>query len=144
MSVTALLVYQGHNNLRYRITGESLDGSESVTIPSAGGATPDLQTDTLAGPLHTISLAGVDGIGTVAAGALTQAQCRDILVADDSGASVGNAKAPRAKLLLAPRALIEASVDVDVDGSANPEIIVTLSGNGVCYLDVELIGGIGA
>ncbi len=142
MSVTALLVYQGHNNLRYKITAASSGGS--VTIPNVGGTTPDLQTDALAGGLRSIALAGADGIGTIAAGALNQADARDILLADDSGASVGNSKAPRARCIVAPRTQLEASVDVDVDGDANPTITVTLSAVGVAYLDIELIGAIGA
>lgn len=142
MAVTALLVYQGHNNLRYKITAAGQGGS--VTITGDGSPTPDLQTDTLAGGLHTIALAGVDGIGTIAAGALTQADARDILLADDSGASVGNAKAPRARCVLSLRSQIEASVDADVDGNANPNIVVTLSAVGVAYLDIEFVGGIGA
>jgi hypothetical protein len=146
MPTTAVLVYQGHNNLRYKITtegGRTAPGG-TVTIPSTGGATPDLQTDALAGPIHEIARAGVDGIGTVAPLALTQAECRDILVADDTGASVGSRQAPRARLQLAPRSAAGFSVDVNVDGSANPEIIITGTEDGVTYLDVDFIDGIGA
>jgi hypothetical protein len=145
MATTAQLVYQGHNNLRYKITtnGGSVPGG-SVTIPSTGGATPDLRTDALAGPLRAISRAGVDGIGTVAPLALTQAQARDILVADGTGASVGNKNAPRARLQFAPRSAAGFSVDVNVDGSHNPNITVTGTEDGVTYLDVDFIDGIGA
>ena len=138
---TAQLVFQGHNNLRYKIT--FTDGG-LVTIPSAGGPTPDLQTDAIAGPIREIARAGIDGIGSVPPHALTQAGARDILQADDSGESVGNANVPRARLQLSPRDAAGFEADVGVDGSGNPSITISSTEAGTTYLDVEFIGGIGA
>ncbi len=139
MTVTAQLVFQGHDSLRYLITGTDLDGSESVTISNA-----QLKADTLAGQLWQIARAKDNGIGTIPAGqALTQAQARDILCADSSGASVGNKNAPRAKMVVTPRVDILVSCDADVDGSGKPIIAVTLSASGTAYLDIIDLGAIG-
>ena len=142
MANTAALVFQGHNKLRYLITADEAGGAFSV--PNDAGATPDLQTDTLGGPLKQIALAGVNGIGTVAAGGLTQAQARAILLADSSGANVGNEKVPRATCTVAGRtAAVAMSVDADVDGGGDPIVTGTISADGIGYLDIDFIGGIG-
>jgi hypothetical protein len=143
MAVTALLVFQGHNNLRYRITagGESVPGG-SVTIPNNGGVSPDLQTDTLAGALKRIARARLDGIGTIPAGTpLSANQARAILLADDS-TSVGGLIVARARCAVTGRDVAGWSVDAGVDGQGDPVVTVNALEDGIAYLDIEMIGGI--
>ena len=89
MAATAALVFAGNNRLRYLITGDEVGGV--ATIANDAGASPDLQTDTEPGPLKRIALAGVNGLGTVVAGGLTQAQARAALLSDETS-DIGNAK----------------------------------------------------
>ena len=143
MPVTAQLVYQGHNNLRYLITNTD-EGGGSVTIPNDGGATPDLQTDTLAGPLKQIARARIDGLGTIPAGTpLSQGQARSALLAGATTPlnSLGGTIVPRARCFVTGRSVAAMEVDADVDGEGDPVLIVTMP-PGVGYLDIEMIGGI--
>lgn len=147
MANTAALVFQGHNQLRYLITADEAGGAFS--IPNDAGATPDLQTDTLAGPLKQIALARVNGIGTIAAGtALTQLQARALLLADSVAANVGGVNVPRATCSLVNRTsplagAAQASVDANVDGAGDPIVEGTIAADALVYLDIKFIGGIG-
>ena len=144
MAATAALVFQGHNHLRYLIVGDEAGGV--ATIPNDAGATPDLQTDTLGGPLKQIARARLDGIGTHAPGVLTQAQARAILLGDGTS-SVGNDKVPRAICAYTPRttaaATVPAAVDANVDGGGDPILTVTIGVDSDGYLDIHFVGGIG-
>ncbi len=138
MALTAQLVFQGHDTLRYLITSD-LEIPGSVTLSNA-----QLQADTLAGPLWRIARAKENGLGTIPAGTpLTQDQARDILCADNSGASVGNKNAPRAKTITTPRTIVLASVDADVDVDGKPILVVTLNEFGTAYLDIIDLGAVG-
>ncbi len=143
MAATASLCFAGNNRLRYLITGDEVGGA--VTIDNDGSASPDLQTDSPPGPLKQLALAGVNGIGTVAAGALTQAQARSAYLSDDDAAVIGNSRVPRAICRFTPRTAgaTPSSVDANVDGENNPVLTVTVPADSVGYLDIELAGGIG-
>ncbi len=143
MALTATLVESSPYRLRYLITSSTAAGV-TVTIPNIAGVTPDLRTDLStapSGPLREIVRAGVDGIGTVAAGALTLAQARDIMLSDGSGASVGNDLVPRAIVSLQPKTGAASSWAVDVSVLAfNPQVVVTIGAAAVaeCYLDIHM------
>jgi len=141
---TAQLVFQGHNLLRYLITG--VEGGGTVTIPNNGGPTPDLLTDSIGGPLREIIRARLDGIGTIPAGTpLTQGQARALLLANGLAANVGNAKVPRAKCnMTLVGAIGTTGVDANVDGQGDPVLVANVEVEGQeAYLDIEVIGGIG-
>lgn len=142
MAATAVLVFAGNNRLRYLITGDGAGGT--ATIPNDGGASPDLQTDTLPGGLKQIATARANGIGTIAPGALTQAQARALLLSDGSTA-VGNNKVPRAICRASVRAVATEVplVDANVDGDGDPIVTCAVVANQVAYLDIELVGGAG-
>jgi hypothetical protein len=140
MAVTTTLVHASANHLVYLM---SAAGAETGTIPCDGGATPDLQTDSPAGPIHQMSLVFDDGYGALPAGAQTQADIRAMLLSDDPTNLVGTNIA-RALITATPRSAITVAVDVDVDGSFKPEINVAFSGAGACYLVVSVPGAIGA
>lgn len=135
MATTLALVYQSPTHIRYLVTADAMGGA--VTLANDAGATPDLQTDTLAGPLKAIATARANGIGTIPAGALTQAQARALLLADGS-TNVGNANVPRAICTFTARAVGEAGcfVDANVDGAGDPVLSVTAAANVVGYLDI--------
>lgn len=141
MAVTFALVFAGANNLRYLVTAS---GAGSGTLPSSGGATPDFQTDTLAGPLKAIAKAQANGYGTVAAGAITQAQAQAMLLADGSAANIGNANIVRARSFITP---ISTGVSWAVDANqtaGNPTVVVSADAAGTSYLDIAAAGAIGA
>lgn len=142
MAATAALVFAGNNRLRYLITGDEVGGV--ATIANDAGASPDLQTDTEPGPLKRIALAGVNGLGTVVAGGLTQAQARAALLSDETS-DIGNAKVPRAICRLTPRlaGLTPSSVDANVDGEGDPIIEVTVPADSEAYLDIEMANATG-
>jgi hypothetical protein len=142
MAATATLVGAGHNHLRYLVVGDESGGT--VTITTTGAASPDLNTDSLYGPIKQCSLAFVDGIGKLAAGAKTQAQSRAIWMAQDSDSVLGNGLVPRCL----PRVTMrlgsgEPLVDADVDGSGHPTITVVAGADSEAYLDIETQGPIG-
>lgn len=143
MAATAALVFAGNNRLRYLVTGDEMGGV--ATIANDGGATPDLTTDTLPGPLKQIALAAVNGLGTVAAGVLTQAQARAMLLSDPTGATIGNNKVPRAICRVTPRlaGATPSMVDANVSMAGEPIIEVTVPADSTTYLDVELANATG-
>ena len=138
MAVTVALVESTPFRLRYLAT---CDGTgATATIPNDGGATPDLLTDLAndpSGPLRAIVRARLDGIGTVAAGALSQGQARAILNSDNT-TSVGNDYVPRAILSVTIRTGAGVwSVDANVDGGGDPVVAVTSSSvAGTAYVDI--------
>lgn len=149
MALTAILVNVTANELVYKITNAATLGT-TLTIPAAGGATPDLATDCVASTwgraasaqLRAVCRAGLDGLGNQAAGGWTQAEARDLLVGDGT-TQAGGPLMPRAELDLQPAtgvaggALCEA--DANVDGSGRPTIVITaVAVAGDCYLRVRL------
>lgn len=149
MALTATLVNVTANELVYKITNAATLGT-SLTIPAAGGATPDLATDCVddtwgraaSAQLRAVCRAGLDGLGAQAAGGWSQAEARDLLMGDGT-TQAGGPLMPRAEIDLQPAtgvgggALCEA--DVDVDGSGRPEINITaIATAGDCYMRVRL------
>lgn len=143
MSITVALVAAFPNKLRYLCTNAGSPLGGTATIPNDAGATPDLQTDTgpFAGPLHRIARARATGIGTIAAGALTQAQARALLC-DDATTVVGNKNVPRARTRIYGRSGASVwAVDANVDGAGDPTIDIASSAvAGTAYLDIEAAG----
>lgn len=149
MAITATLVYVGHNRLRYLIS--SLDGPESVDIPCVGGATPDLLTDSLAGPLKQIARVKAQGYGLIAVGGITtQAQARALWQSDGNLALVGP-NMPTAICRLeqqtgAVKSFIVDAIQGPVD-LATPGLHIENLGDGTdatCFLEIEIPGSIGA
>lgn len=139
----ATLVAQFNNYLRYLLTGDGTAGP--IVIDSAGGVTPDLQTDSLAGPIKQIARAKLDGIGTIAAGTnLTQAQARALWLSDAT-VSVGNTEVARTITRVTPRTGLTTWL-VDANQNAgNPTITIAVSAvAGTAYLDIVVPGAIGA
>jgi hypothetical protein len=149
MALTAILVNVTANELVYKITNAATLGT-TLTIPAAGGATPDLATDCVddtwgraaCAALRAVCRAGLDGLGAQAAGGWTQAKARDLLMGDGT-TQAGGPLMPRAEIDLQPATgaaggpLCE--VDVDVDGSGRPEINITAAAvAGDCYMRVRL------
>jgi len=145
MALTATLVEATANRQRYLLENASPPGT-TVTISHAE-LLANLATDP-SGPLRAIVRARQDGIGTIAAGTpLTQAQARDLLLSDGSGASVGGNAVPRALCKITPRTagttgVAAWAVDANVDGSGDAVLIVTTNGagfgDGDAYLDIHV------
>lgn len=146
MAVTATLVFVGHNLLRYLIAQDGAGGT-TVTITTTGGATPDLRTDSLAGPLKNLAKTFSDGYQSFPAGALNQAKSRALWLSDVN--NVGDLALvrtnPTARCDLEGRDGFTMAVDANVDGPGNPTVIVTTqAGAGQGYLDVRVPNAIGA
>lgn len=141
MSITFTLVQATSYRMRYLCTNGGSPLGGSATLPNDGGATPDLLTDLAAlgpSPLRSIITARTNGIGTIAAGALTQAQARALLMSDNT-ASVGNNMVPRAITEIIGRTGSAVwSVDANVDGQGDPVLAVTSTAvAGDAYLDIK-------
>ncbi len=142
------LVESTPNRLRYLLTDTAVSPPvvDTVTIPNAGGVTPDLRTDILAAmaanadgssgsELQGVINAGVNGYPPnttagllVAAGALTQAQARSIMNSDDPAGLLANLLLPRATVTIEPRAgTAQWQADVNVT-AFNPDIRISVLG----------------
>lgn len=145
MAVTATLVNVGHNFLRYLIAQDGAGGT-TVTITTTGGATPDLRTDSLAGPIKNLAKTFADGYKQLAAGAQTQAKARLLWLSDVANGGAGLQRtAPTARCTLTGRDGFTMAVEANVDGPGNPTVIVTTqAGAGQGYLDVHIPNAIGA
>lgn len=151
MAITATLVEAKANRLRYLIDVDVTAGDQTVNITSSGAASPDLQTDSKYGPLKALSRAAQDGLGKLAAGALTQAESRAIWLADSADTVLG-VKVPRAhcriSASLGRAGTARWKVDANVAAGV-PEIQVTATqpgaaaAEGTAYLDVFYPGAIG-
>jgi hypothetical protein len=141
--LTATLIEQGHNRLRYLLASNTTGGT-TLDITTTGAASPDLKTDSLYGPVKVCALAFTDGLGKLAAGALTQAQARAIWMAQSSDTVLGNSKVPRClpRLTIRDGAAVW-TVDANVDGSGHPVVHVTATDIGDAYLDIQTQGAIG-
>ena len=142
MALTAVLVKQSANWLRYLITNDG-SGAPAV-ITTTGAASPDLLTDSLAGPIKNLAKAFSQGFGQFAAGALTQAQARALWLSDWTGlaSDPGNENTTTARCRITPRGTVGCNwtVDANVDGSGNPVLNISedQQAAGTCYLDVEI------
>ncbi len=151
MAVTAALVFAGHNFLRYLVTQDGAAGT-TLTITTDGSASPDLLTDSLAGPIKNIAKAYTNGYGNLAAGALTQAQARALWLSDFTGANpsapsgVSGGQVPTAVCRWVDRVGSTAAylVDANVSGGKPILSITAQAGAGTAYLDVLIPGAIGA
>lgn len=140
MAVTAVPVLVGHNFIRYRIVQDGTAGT-TLNITSTGAASPDLLTDSVAGPLKQIAKVITDGYGQFASGAQTQAKARALWLSDWSGAQPGqtaNSKIVTARCDLTSRGELEFAVDANVSGG-NPVIAITATASASTgYLDVRV------
>src|SRR5262245_32411932 len=125
MAITAVLVFAGHNRLRYFVNATA-GGGETVEIKCVGGPTPDLLTDSLAGPLKQIARVQTQGYGTLIAGStITNARARALLMSD--GTAIGGAPAvgpnkPTAICRLEQRSGTPKAFTVDaIQGTTDPE-----------------------
>lgn len=141
MAITFTLVHSSTNRLRYLAVNSGSPLGGTASIPNDGGATPDLLTDVVAGPIRAVVRARLDGIGTVAAGALSQAQARAAMN-EDGTVSIGNVLVPRTRTTVTPRSGTSAwVVDVNVDGAGDPVVAVTsTAAAGDAYIDIQTAG----
>lgn len=150
MAITITLVHQGRAHLRYLC---SSSGAGTGTITSTGAASPDLKTDSLAGPIKNLANAFENGYGKLPAGALTQAQARGLWLADNAGAIITNSRRPplaQSRLTFRVQALtgpLDAGVDANVDGGGHPTLTVSAGSNAGAvwtgYLDITVDESIG-
>lgn len=155
MAVTATLVYVGHDSLRYLLSQDGAAGT-TLTITTTGAASPDLLTDSVAGPIKTLAKTFTDGFAGFAAGAQTQAKARALWLSQQAGADptpgdpAGVNPIPRtAQCSISPRTGIAATsdwrVDANVDGGGHPTLNITAqTGASSAYLDVRVANAIGA
>lgn len=144
MAITITLVRARANWLRYLVTFSG-GAPLSANITSTGAASPDLQTDSLPGPIKNMSKVVADGYGQFAAGAQTQAKARALWLSDWSGATPGNANTTTARIRVTRRvgaaAGAEAGIQVDANVSGDDPII-TITGvhvtGGEFYVDIEV------
>jgi len=150
MAVTANLVYAGRNRLRYQISQDGAAGT-TLNITASGAATPDLVTDSVGGQLKKIARANLDGYGSFAAGASTDAaHNRALFMSDTSGANpdiAGSSQLPLAVVAITPNANTLGGDDLArLDGStAAAGILITTGANArESYLDIFIPGAEGA
>jgi hypothetical protein len=154
MAIVAALVYAGHNRLRYLITSSA--GGESISIEADGGATPDMLTDSLQGPLKRILQVKTLGYGPIAVGGITtQAQAAALLQSDFAADAIfagfiaGGLILPTAIVRVMPRVGGPVWTAVAVRGPTDqttPGLTLTNTSGGAasCYVEVEVPGTIGA
>lgn len=147
MTMTITAVKRTPNWICYRCSHDGA-GGDSANITSTGAATPDLQTDSKAGPINAMSKVVANGYGQFAAGVQTQAKARALWLSDWSGADPGNENTTTARCRIRPRAGVGGNwtVEANVDGGGNPILTVSetqLAGARVAYLDVEVPQAIG-
>lgn len=144
MSITATLVNQGKNRLRFLLVCNTTGTTTGLLTYIAMLGTYTLGEN---GPIRRIASSFINGYGNFPAGNMTQAQSRAMWMNDNTGAALGNANIPRAQPVITYRSgAAEWIVDADVDtaGSINHPIITFAANNtGSCYLDVESPGCIG-
>jgi hypothetical protein len=139
MALGAVLVCATPYRLIYLLTNASTAGT-SLTIANDGGASPDLRTDanTVGGPIAKVMNAGVTGIGTVAATAMTQAQARNLLL-EDRASSIGNELVPRCRTTIEGRSSATSwVVDANVDAQGDPilNVVTTATVTATAYLQI--------
>lgn len=140
MAITITLVHQTANWLRY-LVAISGGGPLTANITSTGAATPDLQTDSIPGPLKNLSKVVANGFGAFAAGAQTQAQARALWLSDWSGADPGNANTTTARCRITRRVGVDAALQIDANvDTGSPILVITgvHTTGGEFYVDVEV------
>ena len=145
MAVTAALVLAKPHRLRYLVTQDGAAGT-TLTLPNTpgGGTTPNLSTDSVGLPASTtmwkLMRARVNGYGPIAAGALTQAQARALLLSNDpTNAVITNKNVLTAVCTITPNGATATSwsVDANVDGEGDPVLaIVAPAAASSVYLDI--------
>lgn len=148
MAITATLAFQGKNRLRYHLVQDGNAGT-SVDITTTGAASPDLRTDSIAGPIKALARACADGFGRYAAGALTVDQARALWLSALFGVndpSDTDGTPPTAMCRLTANVGAHPwSVVVGVDGDGNPVLSVHgPAGASSAFLDIEIPGALGA
>lgn len=148
MAITATLVYAGHNRLKYLVSSSA--GGESLSIEGDGGATPDMLTDSIAGPIKQIFLVRAQGYGKIAApGLTTQAQARALLMSDNATSLVGTTP-PTAICRLeqitgAPMSWTIEAVRGPSDQTAPGVTLTNVSAGGAsCYFTLEVPAALGS
>ncbi len=141
---------QRPNRLRYLVTNDGAAGT-TLTITSTGAASPDLLTDTVAGPIKRLAQAFTNGYGAYAAGALVQAQARALWLSNrtNSPGGVDSVLTARCEFTARTGAVtVGWSIDANVDGSGHPTLLITAtdaagaSAAGTAYLDIEPESGV--
>ena len=153
MAITATLVEQGQNRLRYLVVATGTTAL-ALTITSTGAATPDLLTDSAStnGIVRKAARANLDGYGAIAPitglGVMTQAQARAIWLSDDPTGLVAPLGQNTVPHLVCKTTSLTAGVDapqVDANISAgHAAIVVTAAAAGSSFLDIEAVGVTGA
>jgi len=144
MALTAALVFAGPNRLRYLLSQDGAAGTD-VSIPSAGGATPDLVTDSVGGQIKALAKADVNGYGPFAA-PLSADESAALWLSDNVGTFVItqhdiNAM-PTAICRLTPRTGASSwQVKALANGVINAD--GTTGAPGSAYLDIEIPGAEG-
>lgn len=163
MSITATLVGQGRNRLRFLLVCNTT-GTTTLTIdylallavipPSAG---PPAMAGSLKGPITNLINSWLNGYGALLAGGpQTQATARALFMNDragygariDSPFALGNNLLVTAQPALTYRTgtaewTIDATVASPAGHANSPALFVTANNTGSAYLDVEVQGAIG-
>jgi hypothetical protein len=136
MAITATLVYTGNNRLRYLVAATA-GGGETLLLTNA-----TMLANAVKGPLTNILNAPTAGYGKLAAGALTQAQARALLLSLSAAAVVG-VDVPTAIARFTSRSGDGIQVDANVDGGGAPELSIVARAICTGYLDIEIQNAIG-
>ena len=148
MAIISALAFVGHDRLRYFI--DSTANGESISIESDGGASPDMLTDSLAGPLKQIFKVKTQGFYSVipVGGITTQAQARGLLLSHRAGLTWG----VRVLTAITTVTPITGGANWLVDAvrgpsdTATPGLTITniTGGAASCIVDISIAGSIGA
>jgi len=149
MALVASLVESTPFRLRYLLTADgevssptNPDLDASVVIPNdVGGATPNLDTDSSAGPLREVVKVRLTGYGPIAAGAITQAQARALFLSDDAASAVlTNDLVGRCVAECQGRTgRLSWAVDAEIDGQGDPVLRARCTAGvaGTGYVDLH-------
>lgn len=139
MAITATLVHASPNWLRYLINATVGSGEVVTILTTDGGATPNLRTDSPAGPIHAIASAGAYGKLTAVT---TDAQAEALWQSEDAESVVGP-NLPTAICQYNVRTGIPMLVDALISGVPGIAVTATAAGAASGYLDILIPGAIG-
>lgn len=148
MAITATIVFAKPNRLRYLIVA-TVGSGEQVDIASAGGATPDLLTDSVGGLIKQLANAKATGWGIIGPGDIsTDAEARALWLSEDAATLVGTV--PTAICTFTNRT--GAGPIFTVNAARGPadqqtcgiSVVANPAGAASGYLDIEIPGQIGA
>ena len=149
MALTITLTYAGHNRLRYRL--EAAEDGESASLECDGGVSPDLLTDSLAGPIKDIAKVKAQGYGQIPVGGITTPGQAIALLQSGLGfaSPITFGIKPTLITRIMPRSGGPNWTVIGVRGpsdTATPGLTITnnTGGAAVAYLEIELPGSIGA